>query len=234
MYIIVCMHIYRIVCMQIGKNLSMYSCVVHMKYCISDLHYVLYSTLYLRECGDFLRIYLLLSICIGVHPPKQCRRPGAEFWGGTETFFADQDFWITFFRKKFPFHCKNFWWPFFSHRPGFSDFPFLFPNFPYLTMLNVVYDPFLKGKTPFFTLFMRIQQHYFSKYWGDGCMDRPHLKFWGGPSTQFPYYGLSWSPPLPLRQWCISLCFRFPIKKFEKIFRLREEFSQFDLFQENL
>jgi len=149
MYIIVCMHIYRIVCMQIGKNLSMYSCVVHMKYCISDLHYVLYSTLYLRECGDFLRIYLLLSICIGVHPPKQCRRPGAEFWGGTETFFADQDFWITFFRKKFPFHCKNFWWPFFSHRPGFSDFSFLFPNFPYLTMLNVVYDPFLKRKTPF-------------------------------------------------------------------------------------
>src|SRR6218665_3652120 len=28
--------------------------------------------------------------------------------------------------------------------------------------------------------FARIRQHYFSKYWGDGYMGRPHhLKFWG-------------------------------------------------------
>jgi len=36
--------------------------------------------------------------------------------------------------------------------------------------------------TPFFTLFMlshASDKHYFSKYWGDGCMGRPHLKFWG-------------------------------------------------------
>src|SRR6218665_3250851 len=38
------------------------------------------------------------------------------------------------------------------HRPGFSDFPFLFPDFSYL--LNIVYDPFLTRKTPFFTLFI--------------------------------------------------------------------------------
>ena len=26
--------------------------------------------------------------------------------------------------------------------------------------------------------FASITKHYFSKYWGDGCMGRPHLKFW--------------------------------------------------------
>ena len=30
------------------------------------------------------------------------------------------------------FFGKNFWWPFFSHRPGFSDFSFLFPHFLFL------------------------------------------------------------------------------------------------------
>src|SRR6218665_694331 len=45
---------------------------------------------------------------------------------------------------------------FFSHRPNSSDFPFLFPHFPYVYyyMLNVVYDHFLTRKTPFFTLFI--------------------------------------------------------------------------------
>src|SRR6218665_958500 len=44
---------------------------------------------------------------------------------------------------------------FFSHRPGSSSFPFLFPHiFRMFTMLNVVYDHFLTRKTPFFTLFI--------------------------------------------------------------------------------
>src|SRR6218665_3722232 len=42
--------------------------------------------------------------------------------------------------------------------------------------------------------FTHIRQHYFSKYWGDQCMAVPHLKFWGGPSPQFP---------LGLRRWVI-------------------------------
>src|SRR6218665_3696455 len=41
--------------------------------------------------------------------------------------------------------------------------------------------------------FARIRQHYFSKYWGDGCMGRPPPQiFLGGPSPQFP----PMSPPL--------------------------------------
>src|SRR6218665_4089635 len=41
--------------------------------------------------------------------------------------------------------------------------------------------------------FARIRKHYFSKYWGDGCMDVPHLKF-GGPSPTPP--ALAKSPPM--------------------------------------
>src|SRR6218665_478611 len=39
--------------------------------------------------------------------------------------------------------------------------------------------------TPFYSVrtFARIRQHNFTKYWGDGCMGRPHLKFWGRPSA---------------------------------------------------
>src|SRR6218665_3375271 len=59
---------------------------------------------------------------------------------------------------------------------------------------NVVYDPFFTRKTlisednslmtPFFTLFMlshASDKHYFSKYWGDGCMGRPPPQILGGP-----------------------------------------------------
>src|SRR6218665_3448892 len=66
------------------------------------------------------------------------------------------------------------------------------------TLLNVVYDLFFTRNTtiseknsliaPFFysvRTFARIRQHYFSKYWGDQCMGRPHLKFWR-PSPQPP------------------------------------------------
>ena len=80
---------------------------------------------------------------------------------------------------------------FLSHRPGFSDFPFLFPDF---TMLNVVYDPFLTRKH-FFKLFSYIRQHYLSKYWGDGCMGRPPTSNLGGV------------PPVPLglRPWFVVI-----------------------------
>ena len=81
---------------------------------------------------------------------------------------------------------------FISHRPGFSDFPFLFPDSPYLYALNVVYDPFFTRKTtiseknslttPFFTLFVlsRASDNTTSQNIG-GRMHgpSPHLKFWG-------------------------------------------------------
>ena len=34
------------------------------------------------------------------------------------------------------------------------DFPFFSQIFPMFAMLNVIFDPFLTGKTPFFTLFI--------------------------------------------------------------------------------
>src|SRR6218665_1719056 len=72
----------------------------------------------------------------------------------------------------------------------FRIFPFFSHIFRMLTMLNVVYDPFLKRIPPFFYsiyTFTRIRQHYFSKYWG-GLMHgpSPHLKSLGGPSPVPP------------------------------------------------
>src|SRR6218665_721794 len=80
----------------------------------------------------------------------------------------------------------------------FRIVPFFSQIFCIFTMLNVVYDPFLTRKTtiseknsfmtPFFysvRTFTRIPQHYFSKYWGDGCMDRrPTPQILGGTSPQ--------------------------------------------------
>ena len=131
---------------------------------------------------------------------KECcwlhgRRPGAEF-GGDQTIFSRLNF-----RKNFHFQGKNYWWPFFSRRPGSSDFPFLFPHFPYMfTMLNVVYDHFLTRKTQFFTLFMlsRTFDNMTSQnIGGTNAWAVPHLKFWGGQSPQ---------SPLGLRLWLIELC----------------------------
>src|SRR6218665_2723595 len=58
--------------------------------------------------------------------------------------------------------------------------------FRIFTVLNVVYDPFFTRKTTIsennslitpllysVRTFARIRQHYFSIYWGDGCMGRP-------------------------------------------------------------
>jgi len=107
-----------------------------------------------------------------------------------------------FFGKNFHFHGQNFWWPFFSHRLGFSDFPFLFPeDFPYLYYVKCRIWPFPHKKNHYFRkeflydaffhsvrTFARIPQHYFSKYWGDGCMGRPPTSnVLGGPSPHSPY-----------------------------------------------
>ena len=117
----------------------------------------------------------------------------------------------TFFRGPIHFHGQNFWWLFFSHWPGFSDFPFLFPDFPYLFLLcSMSYmtpssqeQPLFQKRIPlghydtfFYSVrtFARIRQHYFSKYWGVGCMGRPHTSiFWGTVPQEIPR-----SPPLDL------------------------------------
>ena len=68
----------------------------------------------------------------------------------------------------------------------FRIFPFFSQISRIFTVLNVVYDPFLTRKTTiseknsFMTPFARMRQHYFSKYWGDGCMGRPSTSNFGG------------------------------------------------------
>src|SRR6218665_2921715 len=88
----------------------------------------------------------------------------------------------------------------------FLVFPFFSQIFRIFTMLNVVYDPLLTRKTtisennsfmtPLFysaCTFARIRQHYFSKYWGDGCMGRPPTSNVGRSVFPVPPR----SPPLP-------------------------------------
>src|SRR6218665_2607723 len=120
---------------------------------------------------------------------------GTEKISRTKISLNDDFFW-----KKFPFSRPKFSDDFFSHRPGFSDFP-LFT----VIKCPIVYDPFYARKPtfskknslikPFFNSvhpFAHIQQHYFSKYWGDQCMGRPPPQiFLGGPSPSPPR-----SPPL--------------------------------------
>src|SRR6218665_2506317 len=100
---------------------------------------------------------------------------------------------MTFFPGKiFIFTPKISHDRFFSHRPVFHILRFF-------TVLNVVYDtflrPFLHKKNHYFrkefldkTIFYsvrastRIRQHYFSKYWGGPMYGpSPHLEFGGRP-----------------------------------------------------
>src|SRR6218665_888053 len=54
------------------------------------------------------------------------RRPGAKFGGTTTNFRGPISGKISIFRVKISDDL------FFSHRPGSSDFSFLFPHFPYV------------------------------------------------------------------------------------------------------
>ena len=98
--------------------------------------------------------------------------------------------------KNFHFHVQIFWWLFFSHRPGFSDFDSLSSDSPYLycaptgkMTLSSQGKALFKKRIPWRHLFFYsvwpfapIPQHYFSKYWGDQCMGRPPPQILGGPS----------------------------------------------------
>ena len=94
--------------------------------------------------------------------------------GGRNNFSRTKISEWRFFLKKFPFSRPKFLITFFSHWPGFSDFPILsFSRFSVsLTIFNVVYDLFLtktttiSEKNSFMTplfysvrTFARIRQH---------------------------------------------------------------------------
>ena len=66
----------------------------------------------------------------------------------------------------------------------FTDFPGLyFVQMSCMTLFSQQNHFFYSFHT-----FAHIRQHYFSKYWGDGCMGRPHLKLWGEPSPSPPRF----------------------------------------------
>jgi len=97
------------------------------------------------------------------------QRPGAEF-GGTEFIFSQTKIseW-RFFEKNLHFHGQVF-----------RIFPFFSQIFRFFTMLNVVYDPFLIRKTPFFTLFILSRASDNTTAQNIGGTDEwavPHLKF---------------------------------------------------------
>ena len=114
-------------------------------------------------------------------------------WGDGEIFCGPR------FLKKIPFSRPNFWWP------GFSNFPILFPDFPYLYYVEYRIWHFPQKKNHYFRkdflydtffysvrTFARIRQHYFSKYWGDGCAGRPPTSNFGETVPPVP----TRSPPL--------------------------------------
>src|SRR6218665_2997614 len=121
----------------------------------------------------------------------------AETWRrtwGTENFFTDPIFLDDIFSGKFPFFTSKISDDFFSL---VIDQVFLI--FRIFTVLNVVYHPLFTRKSTMseknsfmthflysFRTFARIRQHYFSKYWGDGCMGRPPTPIFWGPSPQSP------------------------------------------------
>src|SRR6218665_1190447 len=134
---------------------------------------------------------------------NQWRRPGAEFGENGNLFRGARFQNDVFFEKNYHFRVLKFSWPFFvGIDQVFLIFPFFFQILRIFTVLNVVYQsPFLNknnhyfrkeflGDTFFYSVrtFARIQQHYFSKYWGDRCTSN----LLGGPSPQ---------PPLGPRLW---------------------------------
>src|SRR6218665_2723603 len=76
----------------------------------------------------------------------QWRRPGAEF-GGDGKFFRGPRFLNDVFRRKILIFTAKISYDFFSHRPCFLDFPFLFPDCPYLYCVKCRLLPFLTRQT---------------------------------------------------------------------------------------
>src|SRR6218665_2127376 len=71
---------------------------------------------------------------------------------------------------------------FLSHRPGFSNFPFLFPHFPYVYYVKCRISPFPHKKTTFFPrfIFSRASDNTTSQnIGGTNAWAVLHLKLWG-------------------------------------------------------
>ena len=103
-------------------------------------------------------------------------------WGDGKNFRRPSFLNEVLFRKKFHFHAQNFWWPFLVINHVFKIFPIFFLIFPIFTACNVVCNTV-------FTLFMLLRasvKHYFSKYWGDGCMGRPSTSIFFGAVPPVP------------------------------------------------
>ena len=111
--------------------------------------------------------------------------------GGTKNFFRSPiSGKISIFRVKISDDL------FFSHRPGSSDFSFLFPDFTYVYYVKCRIWPLPHKKNTIFHsvhAFTHIRQHYFSKYWGDQCMGGPPTSNFEGIVPPVPPR----SPPLP-------------------------------------
>ena len=111
----------------------------------------------------------------------QSNRVVAETW--RRVWGDGKNFRGPFFGKSFRFHAQKFWWPFFSHRPGFSDFRFLFQILRIFTVLNVEEYDLSSQEKPHFrahptTLLLKISGE--RMHWPS-----PVQIFWG-PSPQPP------------------------------------------------
>src|SRR6218665_1233151 len=104
---------------------------------------------------------------------------------------------MTFGGKKFPFSRQKFLVILVIDHL-FKIFPCFSQIFPICAVLNVIFDPFLTRKTPFFTLLIlsRVSDNTTSlNIGGTNAWAVPHLKFLGGPPP-VPL-GLRRSPPTP-------------------------------------
>src|SRR6218665_3545025 len=93
-----------------------------------------------------------------------------------------------FLNDDFPFSPPKFLITFFSHRPGFSDFPLFTvikcPIRPFLGNKNHYFRKEFLNKTIFYSVhpFAHIRQRYFSKYWGTNAWAVLPPQILGGPS----------------------------------------------------
>src|SRR6218665_471888 len=110
-----------------------------MYFVIEILSKVFYTT---------LASFRIMKASSSAVPVAETWRP---VWWGAETVFADQDSSLMFFSEKVSiFRAKISHDLFFSHQPGFSDFPFLFPDFPYLYYVKCRIWPFPHKKNHYF------------------------------------------------------------------------------------
>src|SRR6218665_3412070 len=96
---------------------------------------------------------------------------------------------MTFFGRQISVFEAKISYDLFCHRPDFLDFPFFSQIFPIFAMLNVIFDPFLTRKTPFFTLFIlsRASDNTTSlNIWGPMHGQSPHLRFFWGDRPPSP------------------------------------------------